>query len=70
MVQDELLLCEIWLKQGQLVATLDFCMERCLEVWDILMVYILLLCEKSVVVDVILHTALVSPEQLIVSWFF
>ena len=45
-------------------------MERRLEVWDILVVDILLFCEKSVVVDVVLHAALVSPEQLIVSWVF
>ena len=45
-------------------------MERCLEVWNILVVDLLLFCEKSVVVNVILHTALVSPEQLIVSWVF
>ena len=45
-------------------------MERCLEVGDILVVDVLLFCEKSVVVDVILHAALVSPEQLIVSWVF
>ena len=45
-------------------------MERCLEVGNILMVDLLLFCEKSVVVNVVLHTALVSPEQFIISWIF
>ena len=45
-------------------------MERRLEVGDILVVDLLLFCEESVVVDVVLHAALIGPEQLTVSWVF